>query len=112
VSEASRNWPDMGQVIQDNLQAREDERPEDGPEEGADSDEDRVARARRRHEELGKQDKGGVNSEPLAEAVGTPGADVKKVPARDERAAAEDKSDGGEYGKSISDDVAPPAEKD
>lgn len=111
MSEASRNWPNFGKVIEDNLQAQEDENQSqqagDEPEEGADSDEERVARARRRHEELAAQDKGGVNSEPPAEAVGTPGADVEPVHDEDDaRRPAEDKPEGGEYGKS----VAPPAE--
>ena len=112
MSEASRNWPDMGQVVEDNLQQLEDERIREArdrearnePEEGADSDEDRVERARKRHEELGAQDEGGVNSEPLAEAVPTPGADVEEAPAQDERAAAEDKPGGGEYSKSMGDE--------
>ena len=59
MSEASRSWPDYNQVIDDNLQAREDERIQEAkarhesnePEEGADSDEDRVARARKLHDE-------------------------------------------------------------
>lgn len=50
MSEASRNWPDYGRVIEDNLQAQEDER-QAGNEPG-DSDEVRVERARQAHEAM------------------------------------------------------------
>lgn len=110
MSEASRSWPDYGQVIEDNLAESEKQgQPageDPGPAPGEDSDEERVERARRRHEELGAADEGGVNSEPLAVPEETPGAEVNAAPAADERATAESKDEGGEYGKS----VAPPAE--
>lgn len=63
MSEASRSWPDFGKVIEDNLQAQEDDRAGNEPEEGADSDETRVERARQRHEEMAAE-----GSEPVSVA--------------------------------------------
>jgi hypothetical protein len=69
----------------------------DEPEDGADSDEERVERARQKHEAIAAGDN--RSREDAQNAT--------DHALQDERAAAEDKPGGGEYGKQV---TAPPAE--